>query len=95
MSRKRITISFLSEDRDIIKHLQTIREQRQINISCYIRELIRNDMNGSPSNNSVDALAQAIAEKLNAVQIVSAEKKPTDGIASVGFEEKMIIDQLF
>ncbi len=92
--RNRITISFLAEDHDIIAHLQTIREQGQ-NLSCYIRNLIRNDMNKAIPNNSVDALAQAIADKLGAVQVIANTEKPTDQNESVDFEEKMIIDQLF
>lgn len=44
---------------------------------------------------TVDALAQALAEKLSALQIGTTEKKPTDDITSVGLEEKLIIDQLF
>lgn len=92
--RNRITISFLAEDHDIIAHLQTIRNQGQ-SISRYIRNLIHNDMMNTPNNNSIDALAQAIADKLGAVQIVNNAEKPTDHYESVGFEEKMIIDQLF
>ena len=81
----------------MFEHLQQIREQRQVNISSYIRELIRNDIHAqSPSNYSVDALAQALAEKLSALQIGTTEKKPTDDITSpIGLEEKLIIDQLF
>lgn len=92
--RNRITISFLAEDHDIIAHLQTIRDQGQ-SISGYIRNLIHNDMMNNPNNNSIDALAQAIADKLGAVQIVTNAEKPTDHNESVGLEEKMIIDQLF
>lgn len=92
--RTRLTISFLSEDHDLIEHLQSVREQGQ-NLSSYIRNLIRNDMNGSIPNNSVDALAQAIADKLGAVQVIENVDKPTDQSESIGFEEKMIIDQLF
>lgn len=91
--RNRITISFLTEDHDLMEHLQTVREQGQ-NLSCYIRNLIRNDMNRTIPNNSVDALAQAIADKLGAVQIINTEK-PTDNNESVDFETKMTIDQLF
>lgn len=92
--RNRITISFLSEDRDIVEHLQSVREQGQ-SLSCYIRNLIRNDMNGTISNNSVDALAQAIAEKLGSVQVVPHAEKPTNHSELVGIEEKMIIERLF
>lgn len=91
--RTRLTISFLTEDHDLIEHLQSVREQGQ-NLSSYIRNLIRNDMNEAIPNNSVDALAQAIAEKLGTVQIVTNAEKPT-GDESVDFETKMIIDQLF
>ncbi|WP_341299717.1 hypothetical protein MHB44_14340 [Lysinibacillus sp. FSL H8-0500] len=64
-------------------------------MSCYIRNLIRNDMNRTIPNNSIDALAQAIADKLGAVQVIENVEKPTDHNESVDFEEKMIIDQLF
>ncbi|MFC5542793.1 hypothetical protein ACFPOH_13870 [Ureibacillus suwonensis] len=64
-------------------------------MSCYIRNLIRNDMNGTIPNNSVDALAQAIADKLGAVQVIANAEKPTDDESPIGFEEKSIIDQLF
>ena len=91
--RNRITISFLEDDHALITHLQSVREQGQ-SISGYIRNLIYKDMNGAISNNSVDALAQAIADKLGAVQIINTEK-PTDHNESVDFETKMTIDQLF
>lgn len=91
--RNRITISFLAEDHDIIEHLQAVREHGQ-NLSSYIRNLIRNDMNGAIPNNSIDSLAQAIADKLGAVQIINTEKS-TDHNESVDFETKMTIDQLF
>ena len=97
MKPKRITIGFQAEDHDLIEHLQEIREQRQINVSSYIRELIRNDMHAqSPANYSIDDLAQALAEKLGAMQIGTTEKKPTDDVTSpIGLEEKLLIDQLF
>lgn len=92
--RNRITISFLAEDHDILEHLQSIRDQGQ-SMSGYIRNLIEKDMRGIPNNNSIDVLAQAIADKLGSGQVVTNAKKPTDLSESVGFEEKMIIDKLF
>lgn len=52
-------------------------------------------MRGTPNNISIDALAQAITEKLGAVQIVANAEKPTVQSEQVDFEEKMIIEQLF
>ena len=52
-------------------------------------------MNRTIPNNSGDALAQAIADKLGAVQVIANAEKPTDDESPIGFEEKMIIDQLF
>lgn len=92
--RNRITISFLEDDHSLITHLQSVREQGQ-SISGYIRNLIYKDMNGAISNNSVDALAQAIADKLGAVQVIANTEKPTDHNESVDFETKMTVDQLF
>lgn len=92
--RNRITISFLEDDHALITHLQSVREQGQ-SISGYIRNLIYKDMNGAISNNSVDALAQAIADKLGAVQIGANVEKPTDDESPIDFETKMTVDQLF
>lgn len=92
--RNRITISFLAEDQHIVAHLQTIRDQGQ-SISGYIRTLIHNDMMNTPNNNSIDALAQAIADKLGAIQVIANVEKPVDDESSISFEQKMIIDQLF
>ncbi|RKQ13339.1 hypothetical protein [Ureibacillus endophyticus] len=77
-----------------MEHLQTVREQGQ-SLSCYIRNLIRNDMNRTIPNNSVDALAQAIADKLGAVQVIANVEKPIDDDSPISLEDKMIIDQLF
>ncbi|MBD8034588.1 hypothetical protein [Solibacillus merdavium] len=85
--RNRITISFLAEDHDIVAHLQSIREQGQ-SISGYIRNLIHKDMRGIPNNISIDAVAQAIADKLGAVQIVTNAEKPTVQSEQVDFDEK-------
>lgn len=93
MNRERITISFLSEDADIIEHLQQIKTERTI--SSYIRHLIRQDMLANPQINNLDKLAEMIASKLSndTLQIPSIEKKPTD--ITVSLEDKLIIDNLF
>lgn len=93
MNRERITISFLAEDADIIKHLQKIKTDRTI--SSYIRHLIRQDMNGNPPINTLDQLADKIASKLanSNLSLPSKQEKPTE--ITVSMEDKFIIDSLF
>lgn len=93
MNRERITISFLSEDADIIEHLQQIKTERTI--SSYIRHLIRQDMLGTPHINNLDKLAETIVNKLSngTLQIPSIQEKPTE--MSVSLEDKSLINQLF
>lgn len=92
--RNRITISFLAEDHDIVEHLQSVRKQGQ-SISGYIRNLIHNDMTSTSNNNSIDVLAQAIADKLGTVQVVTNAEKPTVQFEQVDFEVKTTVERLF
>lgn len=93
MNRERITISFLAEDADIIKHLQQIKTERTI--SSYIRHLIRQDMLANPPINNLDKLAEVIARKLSngTLRISSKQEKPYE--MSVSSEDKSLINQLF
>ncbi|MCI1592656.1 MULTISPECIES: hypothetical protein [Bacillaceae] len=93
MNRERITISFLTEDDDIIEHLQKTKTERTI--SSYIRHLIRQDMNDNPPINNLDQLADKIASKIanSNLSLPSKQEKPSE--MSVSLEDKSLINQLF
>jgi len=93
MNRERITISLLTEDSDILEHLDTIKSERTI--SSYLRHLIRQDMLGNPSTNNLDQLAEILANKLlkEPLMLSYQQEKPTEIV--VDLEDISIINGLF
>lgn len=94
MKCERISISFLAEDRDIIEHLNNIKNERSV--SSYIRQLIHQEMLGTPSIHNAEKLAELIASKLsNSTLHISPKQEDKPTKITVSLEDKLIINNLF
>lgn len=91
-AHQRITISLLPSDKDLISHLENVRQSQSI--SPYIRQLIRNDMEKEEVETDIDAVVAKVLEKLNAngsfVKVPNQEVK-----TEMSEEQKDIISFIF
>lgn len=92
--RNKITISFLPSDSDLWSHLQSIKET--CNISQYIRNLIRQDMNNTPQFIDEDIIIERIVQALQNREIIVPENnKRTNDAIPLNNEAKNTIFSLF
>jgi hypothetical protein len=92
--RNKISISFLPYDEDIWSYIQN--KKKKCNISEYIRNLIRNDMeNGESKLISEEKIIENLLQRINFYDksITSSENEETKTLINV--ETKNTIDNLF
>lgn len=93
MKRERVTISFLPSDYELVTHLKAVRNTR--NISNYLRDLIRKDMNGSWTGNDIEKIILNLANTIGKETPTPSINTPSKTTPHIDIEDRNLIENLF
>lgn len=93
MKRERVTISFLPSDYELVLHLKAVRNTR--NISNYLRDLIRKDMNGNWTGNDIEKIILTLANTIGKETSTISKNPPPQNAPHIVIEDRNLIKNLF